>query len=76
MTEKQIDDGGPAFPHGYEHVGGWETGMSLRAWLVGQAMIGLMSRPHPLEGADNVAIAACNYADAVLKQLRSGTSSE
>jgi hypothetical protein len=39
QTPKPIDDGGPAFPGGA--FGSAATGMSLRAWLMGQALQGL-----------------------------------
>lgn len=41
-----IDDGGPAFPWREEDgEGGYDMhrGMSLRAWLAGQALVGLLS---------------------------------
>lgn len=38
---KKIDDGGPAFPsHPYA---GCSTGMSLRDWFAGMAMLGLLN---------------------------------
>lgn len=41
-----IMDGGQAFPRGGEYVEGYYTGqegMSLRAWIAGQAVIGIIS---------------------------------
>lgn len=86
-----IDDSGAAFPSVV--VGGsgsWATGhagMSLRAWLAGQAMVGLLE----LSGRDaqNIALGrvclesgksyavvvaerACVMADALLAELRRG----
>lgn len=84
MPDKQIDDGGPAFP-GFVYNGAVmvdpesqklipiparsDSGMSLRTWLAGQAMIGLILRRGPLEGAEDIAAAACEYADAMLIEL-------
>lgn len=47
MTEKKIEDGGPAFPseQGCTDQGWNQTyapGMSLREWYAGQALIGII----------------------------------
>ena len=74
---QQIDDGGSAFPVHANHVvfgdrvvAAHERGMSLRAWLAGQALAGLMANPHV--GGDNGAAArgACMLADAVIAELK------
>ena len=67
-----INDGGPAFPMRGMHVNfgdGWipgQCGMSLRAWLAGQALAGM---DHTDVGADDAALWAVEAADAVIKQL-------
>ena len=54
-----INDGGPAFPMRGMHVNfgdGWipgQCGMSLRAWLAGQALAGM---DHTDVGADDAAL--------------------
>jgi len=78
------DDGGPAFPKGFMAMQGsggtvhLEGGMSLRAWLAGQALAGmcdndryyLARNPEHPEDCDLVGVAAVNLADAVLKALQ------
>ena len=71
--------GGPAFPCGpagdsrtYEDgTTSWQfpptTGMSLRAWLAGQALAGLMV--NVIEKPKDAAALCVNYADAVLAEL-------
>lgn len=78
---QQIDDGGPAFPvyvpegpmmldGDPEHPAYVKPGMSLRAWLAGQALAGLMNRydEHPNNLAQCAEL-ACSAADAVIAQL-------
>ena len=63
------NNGGPAFPRPTSDVPG-QPGMSLRDWLAGQAVIGLVqfadspTRLSPSEMAE----AAFKIADAMLKQ--------
>jgi hypothetical protein len=72
-VSQQIDDGGPAFPVAYHPEGNSadQPGMSLRAWLAGQALAGLMVRydehPHNLVQCAEL---ACSAADAVIAQLK------
>lgn len=69
----EIDDGGPAFAFSYEErasdygPGGWtaHSGMSLRDYYIGQALIGLIARGSC--GADAVAVQARTFADAAIK---------
>lgn len=79
-TPQTTNDGGPAFPQhlstGEQERGGNEDfgngGMSLRDWLAGQALKGLISA-HPIttetrsEVFDSLAEGAYLYADAMLK---------
>ncbi len=76
MVQKS-DDGGQAFPstpasgnYGYQHLG-----MSLRDWLTGQALIGILARPVDANSpwripSDEAETArwALEIADAVLKE--------
>lgn len=43
-----IDDGGPAFAAGYHPNGNSadQSGMTLRDWFAGQAMIGMLASPN------------------------------
>lgn len=66
-----VNDGGPAFPNPETEQYPAEKGMSLRAWLAGQAIAGLVQfadAPTKLKPAE-MAEAACNIADAVIKRL-------
>lgn len=46
MTDsKKIDDGGPAYPHGYSAQANSMPGMSLRDWFAGQALAGMLAMP-------------------------------
>lgn len=70
MNTPQTNDGGPAFPRQpNEYISGSE-GMSLRVWLAGKAMAGLLSSwSSPgceFFEADNVAKFAYEYADAMI----------
>lgn len=68
------NDGGPAFP---QH--GWTSnpevlermknqgGMSLRDWFAGQALLGMVSDPQLSGSCIDYALAAYEYADAMLK---------
>jgi hypothetical protein len=67
MSEQQRD-GGPAFPHTVKGacLTQYHSGMTLRDWFAGQAMIGLV--PAIAEEADaiNIGRAAYKLADAML----------
>lgn len=78
------NDGGPAYPSpGYDGGADVEEcrtypipGMSLRDWLTGVAMQGLVRFVEdggwgsPEEGRiENIAMTACSFADAVLVEL-------
>ena len=71
MSEKQ-NDGGPAFPTGLLHgqegtVNGLPvTGMTLREWFAGQALIGLIKLGH--DCYDQVADNSYRYANAMLAE--------
>ncbi len=83
-----INDGGPAFPgenrmvssdpKEFEPLPGHWSGMSLRAYFAGQAMVAWISgqptiKGVPLNGdmanAKSIAGVACNYADALIAEL-------
>lgn len=78
---KPIDDGGPAFPHPEIVMGITDEsgalnghrvypaypGMSLRAWLAGQALASVGSLPGP--DIQETADLACALADAVIAAL-------
>lgn len=66
------DDGGPAFPVPISPTHYCPTGMSLRDWFAGQALVGGMAReasPHNPSGCSSpiaLAVEAYNIADAML----------
>ena len=79
--DKKIDDGGTAFPFckAIETNGVWnecvQTGMSLRDYFAGQALIGLLSNndkvPQHLELAETFSFfthISYLYADAMIKE--------
>ena len=78
---QQIDDGGSAFPVHANHVvfgdkvvAAHEPGMSLRAWLAGQALQGYLAgrNYNNVPGSytpEKVARDCCAYADAVIAEL-------
>lgn len=68
------DEGGPAFPS-TQACESWQcrkpsSGMSLRDWFAGQAMVGLCANPNAgvavLPALQDLADACYNYADAML----------
>ena len=76
-TPHKTNDGGPAFPVQtlvtptgevmpvtvYHDV----TGMSLRDWFAGQALVGLLSLDRPDASIVNVAYTSYRFADAMLE---------
>lgn len=79
-----IDDGGSAFPFGQiseitgQPINGYfSAGMSLRAWLAGQALAGALANPHASGDVDAnidlIARGACMLADAVIAELKGGS---
>lgn len=70
------NDGGAAFPR-FEEKEGWTSiqptgGMSLRDYMAGQALVGILSNPNAaissaLREADSMTEAAYMFADAMLK---------
>ena len=85
--QKQIDDGGPAFPHTetWEGVAGTVTqdylGMTLRDYFAAKAMQGMLaySPTEPANGdyhtnatSESVAYAAYAQADAMLAERKGG----
>ena len=74
-----VDDGGPAFPRpsgpGQENVDTTaQHGMSLRAWLAGQALTGMLANPAYSSSDYGYARDAVMYADAVIRELKGGKS--
>ena len=83
MSEKQIDDGGPAFPvpdyiapNGQVQPG--PVGMSLRDWFAGMALQGELASQTdnllwPPEKYDKLARRCYEAADAMLAEREKGT---
>lgn len=75
------NDGGPAFPHPEHKAAFSSEGMSLRVWLAGQAMKGLMSNPvswarviadaakHERSQSEQLVKMTCVIADDLLTEL-------
>ena len=75
---QQPNDGGPAFPRaGSDYVKAQE-GMTLRDWLVGQALAGLCANDFSLEEhtKGQRAVFAVQQADEALKLLQEGFNRE
>ena len=75
---EKINDGGPAFPRpGSDYVKAQE-GMSLRDWLIGQALAGLCANLSSYEEQSKVERAACAImqADETLRLLQEGFNRE
>lgn len=69
--DRKIDDGGPAFPSEQGHADGcWnqtlERGMSLRDWIAGKALVGLLARGADDDPSVNVPVRAYAIADAMI----------
>ena len=75
-----IRDGGPAFPRPVSEIAGTrnthqsQTGMTLRAYFSGQALIGLLSDPNNMSNAEVNAQVAVVSADALIAELAKGTT--
>lgn len=70
----KIDNGGAVYPHGPDHC---NEGMSLRDWLAGLAMQGMMdyiTAREARETPESTARAAYRMADAMLKARKESTS--
>jgi hypothetical protein len=74
MNTPQINDGGPAFPCEEQIRCNGEvidfrkfTGMTLRDWFAGQALVGLVSLQRPDAGITSDSLTAYVFADAMLK---------
>jgi len=67
-----INDGGPAFPHDNQELGGQhriaQPGMSLRDWFAGMALQGIMVSWPQGSGFANAVEDAYNVADAMIAQ--------
>ena len=68
-TKQKIDDGGPAFPVPYELGGKALTGMTLRDWMGGMAMMGMINHDSWYQSGleSELAINAYKIADAMLR---------
>ena len=64
----KINDGGPAFAYGNHEQGGY-SGMSLRDWFAGQALVGIVANPGNNDGQGGAAFAGAAYmmADAMIE---------
>ena len=63
-----MNDGGPAFPVGFNPGGAYFSGMSLRDWFAGQALAGALASPKlkvPFN-VDEISFNCYNMADAML----------
>ena len=60
-----MKDGGPAFPAQHFDLADGEHGMTLRDWLAGMAMQGLMDAAMPLA---KIAEEAYQMADAMIQE--------
>ena len=76
-------DGGPAFPTTESHENpNWPgtrdvyaaSGMTLRAYFAGQALLGLLSDPNNMSNAEVNAQAAVVSADALIAELAKGAA--
>lgn len=70
VADTRKHDGGPAYPFLYEDDGAVlaHTGMTLRDWFAGQALVGLMLTPGCL-GINRISVTESAYsmADEMLK---------
>lgn len=74
-TTNQVDDGGPTFPAGYHPEGNSadQFNMSLREWLVGQALMGSAFRVGGTsQDYKTLAIRACKIADHAIEVMKKG----
>ncbi len=83
----EIDDGGPAFPHGEivqdmldekgrfvgNRVGQPHSGMTLRDWFAGQALAGNLAYPNVDLDPCQAARMSYKYADAMIAARKGGT---
>jgi hypothetical protein len=70
------NDGGSAFPMGYHRDGNSadHQGMTLRDWLAGQALAGLIfHNDYGARSDDEIANGAYAYADAMIAARKGGT---
>ena len=90
MTEQPKNDGGPAFPYPKQQIDSVEMeghvevifghpGMSLRDWLAGQALVGILSNKESLDACVRMSLSrkeptvltigkfAYEHADAMLE---------
>lgn len=66
--QKQINNGGPAYPLNWEKQGEfWAFGMTLRDYFAAKAMQGIMSDADVTIGPAKIAEWAYQQADAMLK---------
>lgn len=73
---KPASDGGPAFPDQGQRLERdgtwnqqWSSGMSLRAYLAGKALQGMLAAPEISGTYSDIAMHAVKYADAMIAEL-------
>ena len=65
---EKIDDGGPAFPSNRSG----QVGMSLRDWLAGKAMEGMLACSKTTGSKKDIAYDAYSQADAMIAERKKG----
>jgi hypothetical protein len=68
----QINDGGQAFPMSFGCDSENYSGMSLRDWFAGQALVGLLAYSGEMCGKGNWADLAFAHADAMIAARKEG----
>lgn len=73
MTDtKKIDDGGPAYPHGYSAQANSMPGMSLRDFFAAQMLPRIGTGWPNIENRDLLARQAYQMADAMISARKAG----
>ncbi len=88
-NQNPVNDGGPAFPHGpmgssytgedgyTTHQGNPHPGMTLRTWLAGKALAGILADGVSYDwDVVRMAKASVTLADALIAELEKGGADE